>query len=89
MSGLRWFYWSNENNDLTAVGKLGILFPFAGAEDASLAYLLGISTEWYRKLGRKTSLRLDLYYDDYWQDFGTLKMSRTELGLRSNLVFRF
>lgn len=35
MSGLRWFYWPNEKNDLTAVGKLEILYPFAGADDAS------------------------------------------------------
>jgi len=89
MSGLRWFYWSDDKNDLTLVGKLGILFPFAGADDATLAYLMGMSAEWYRKLGKKLSIRFDLYYHDYWQDFGTLKMSRTELGARSNLVFRF
>lgn len=89
MSGLRYFAWRKGKRDITVMGKLGPLIPItSNGERTSIGLIYGLSTEYYQKLGKRASLRTDLYYDVYNQDYGNLEMSRRELGIRANIVFR-
>ena len=87
MGGLRYFAWHQGKRDVTAVLKLGLVKGFDG--DSKLGVIYGISGEYYQKLGHRTSGKVDLYYDHYSQKYGEFAMGRTELGLRTNIVFRF
>jgi hypothetical protein len=86
--GLRYYLWRKKRHNITVMGKIGPLFPVSGGIDPSVGILYGISGEYYLKINKKLSLRFDLYYDSYKQDFGILRMERVELGVRSNIVFR-
>lgn len=89
MSGLRYYAYRRGKRDITIMAKLGPLIPLSSnGEETSVGAIYGLSTEYFQRMGKKASLRCDLYYDVYSQDYGNLEMSRRELGLRANVVFR-
>jgi hypothetical protein len=87
MGGLRYFAWHQGKRDITAVLKLGLVKGLNG--ESKLGTIYGISGEYYQKLGKRTSGKVDLYFDHYSQKYGEFAMSRNELGIRTNVVFRF
>lgn len=89
MAGIRYYVWQDNKRDLTTTFKAGPLAPISSNDEhTNLGWLYGGSLEYFQKMGRKASLRLDLYYDFYKQDYANLEMLRQELGMRANIVFR-
>ncbi len=87
MSGIRKYFLKKKKYDLTAVVKLGALASFDSK--AKTGYVYGLSGEYFYRLKPGISLKLDFYYDTYRQSYEELAMIRQELGLRTNLFFRF
>lgn len=87
MGGLRSFLWRVKGHDITGVLKLGALASLS--DKAGMGIIYGLSTEYFLKIWETTSIKFDLYYDSYDQDFITFDMTRTELGLRANATFMF
>lgn len=71
--------------DAGAKIKIGGLIPFG---NASLGTIYGVSIDNYFRLGRKSSIAIDLYYDSYSQSFAGQKNIRQELGVMGHWVFR-
>ena len=87
MAGLRYFAWHKNKKDITAVAKFGILKGLSS--ESKLGIIYGVSGEYYQKLGKKTSGKVDFYIDRFSQGYGEINMSRTEIGIRTNIIFRF
>ena len=87
MGGLRYFAWRKGIRDITILAKAGVLKGLSSKSSMGIIY--GASVEYFQKMGSKTSGKLDLYLDYYSQKYGELDISRTELGLRTNIVFRY
>lgn len=86
MGGARYFIHSGKSFDVSLKAKAGILLSPA---DAGLGRIVGGSVEVLRRIGTRSSLKIDTFYDQYDQRFRNLDNSRKEVGLRLNLVFRF
>lgn len=87
MGGVRYFIYSRKKWDLSGTGKLGLLWgPQSGVD---LGSMMSLNLEALRRIGSKSSIKFDLFFDRYSQQFENLQNIRKEVGLRSNLVFRF
>jgi hypothetical protein len=85
--GYRHFLKSNRSEDYTASFKLGPLVPIRSGVE--VGYLSELNLEYFRRISKKYSTRADVYYSFYEQKAGQINLSRQELGLRYNYLFRF
>lgn len=89
MAGIRRYIYGQDHHDFTGKFKLGPLIPVGAFEDAGIGIIWGLSSEYMYKIGKKSSLLVDLYWDHYSQKYQSKSVSRSEIGMMANLVFRF
>jgi len=89
MAGIRRYVYNKDRHDFTAKLKLGPLIPIGALGDAGIGIIWGLSGEYLFKIGKKSTLLFDLYWDHYSQEYKNLPVSRSELGMMANLLFRF
>lgn len=89
MGGVRRYLYNKDRHDFSAKLKLGPLIPIGALSDAGIGIIWGLSGEYLFKIGKKSTLLFDLYWDHYSQEYQKLPISRSELGMMVNLLFRF
>lgn len=87
LAGYRRILVTSKMSDYSASLKLGPLIPMGG--EADLGILSEVNAEYLRRLSARLSLRFDGYYSRYTQDVADAEITRQELGLRVNAVFRY
>jgi hypothetical protein len=87
LAGYRRILVKSKMSDYSASLKLGPLVPIGG--EADLGLLSEVNAEYLRRLSNRLSLRFDGYYSRYTQDVADAEITRQELGLRVNAVFRY
>lgn len=89
MAGIRRYLYNKDHHDFSGKFKFGPLIPVGAFGDAGIGIIWGLSGEYMYKIGKKSSLLLDLYWDHYSQKYQSKSVSRSEIGMMTNLVFRF
>lgn len=85
--GARYFMKSNKFEDYTIAFKYGLLLPIDS--NADIGRNLELDLEYFNRLTKKYSIRADVFYSLLYQDVEDLTISRQEVGLRYNYVFRY
>lgn len=87
--GARYYIKSNKTEDYALSTKLGFMTPLTDTDKADSGYVIDVDLEYFRRIAARYSIRADLYYSFYKQNFDDVDFSRHELGVRANYVFRY
>lgn len=87
LAGLRYLLKESQTTNINITALAGPLIPFKS--DAKLGWNIESTLEYLRRFNQRHSLKPEMYYSYYSQEFDNFKSKRHEFGLRLNYLFRF